>query len=347
MYDLKESGFGRDGGKEGLFEYVKPKWQAPLKIEVPEFDMKKWGATFGGKGGNPVPGSGDAQTTLVNGVPSIDRTYKLFYGGAQKRPDGNYCRPITDAEGKIFAYVGESNRKDVRNAVEVAHKAAPGWGKRAAHNRAQIVYYMAENLELRRDEFGRRLAAVTGRSLDSCLAEVDSAINRLFYWGAYADKFGGQVQETQLYGATVCIREPVGVVAIACPDESPLLSFVSLFAPAIVRSNCVIVVPSETCPMAALDFYQVFETSDLPAGVVNILTGCKDHIFKYLVEHQDIQAAWYFGSAEGSKFVEHTSAENIKRTWVNYGLTRDWYVDIIAAASVHMRGCTFLLLQRS
>lgn len=323
----KESGFGRDGGKEGLYEYVKPKWQSPLKIDVPDFDIKKFGATYGGTDGAPIPGSGDTKSTLVNGVPSIDRTYKLYYAGAQKRPDGNYCRPVKDTDGKILAYIGEANRKDVRNAVEAAHKAAPGWGKRAAHNRAQIVYFMAENLELRRSEFAQNMADVTGRKLEDCLNEVDLSIRRLFYWGAYADKFGGQVQETNLYGATVCIREPIGVVAIACPDEYPLLSFVSLFAPAIVRSNAIIIVPSQKCPIAALDFYQVFETSDLPGGVVNILTGDRDHIFKYLVEHQDIQAAWYFGSAQGSKFVEHTSAENIKRTWVNYGLARDWTDD--------------------
>jgi len=241
------------------------------------------------------------------------RTYKMYYTGGQKRPDGNYYRPIKDAQGAIYAYVGKSNRKDVR--------------KRAAHNRAQIVYYMAENLELRRAEIATRLAAVTGRTLADCESEVDQAASRLFYWGAYADKFGGQVQETQLYGATVAIREPNGVIAIACPDEQPLLSFVSLFAPAIVRSNAVIIIPSEKNPLPALDFYQVFETSDLPAGVVNILTGSRDHLMKTLVEHQDIQSAWYFGSAEGSKFVEYTSAENIKRTWVNYGLARDWSDD--------------------
>ena len=187
-----------------------------------------------------------------------------------------------------------------------------------------IVYYMAENLELRRAEISQRLSSITGRTLEDCSDEVDKSIERLFYWGAYADKFGGQVQETTLYGATVCIREPVGVIAIACPDENPLLSFVSLVAPAIVRSNAVIVVPSEKNPIPALDFYQVFETSDLPAGVVNILTGSRDHLMKTLTEHQDVQAAWYFGSAQGSKFVEYTSAENIKRTWVNYGLERDW-----------------------
>ena len=115
---------------------------------------------------------------------------------------------------------------------------------------------MAENLEQRRAEFAAKLQEATGREQADCESEVDLAIARLFYWGAYADKFGGNVQETNLYGATVCIREPVGVVAIACPDENPLLSFVSLFAPAIVRSNAVVVVPSEKFPLSALDFYQ-------------------------------------------------------------------------------------------
>ena len=256
----KESGFGRDGGKEGLYEYVKPKWQSPLKINVPDFDMSKFGASPITEDSAPVPGAAKAATHKVfDECPSIDRTYKMYYAGGQKRPDGNYCRPIMDAKGQIYAYVGEGNRKDVRNAVEAAHKAAPGWGKRAAHNRAQIVYYMAENLELRRGEIAQRLADVTGRSLADCESEVDQATSRLFYWGAYADKFGGQVQETQLYGATVAIREPNGVIAIACPDEQPLLSFVSLFAPAIVRSNAVIIVPSEKNPLPALDFYQVFQ----------------------------------------------------------------------------------------
>jgi len=111
---------------------------------------------------------------------------------------------------------------------------------------------------------------------------------------------------------------------MGCPDESPLLSFVSLLAPAVVRSNAIIIVPSEKFPLCAIDLYQVFETSDLPAGVVNIVTGDRDHLTVPLVDHQDIDAVWYFGSAEGSKVVEQKSAENVKRTWVNYGLAREW-----------------------
>ncbi|XP_043915174.1 aldehyde dehydrogenase family 16 member A1 [Protopterus annectens] len=323
----KESGFGRDGGKEGLYEYVRPEWEQRPHPKRDDINFKTFASSYGTDVA-PVPGQKDVShhTVLVNDepIPSVDHTYKLYYGGAQKRPDGMYSRPVYNQTGKVLAYVADSNRKDVRNAVEAAHKAAPGWGKRAAHNRAQIVYYMAENLELRREEMAHRLSDLSGVSVIEALEEVDMSINRLFYWGAYCDKYGGTVQETLLYGATVMIREPVGVVGIACPDENPLLSFVSLFAPAIVRGNVVIMIPSEKYPLPALDFYQVFDTSDLPGGVVNILTGSRDHLVKYLVEHQDVQAMWYFGSEQGSKFVEWSSAENLKRTWVNYGIKRKW-----------------------
>lgn len=323
----KESGFGRDGGKEGLYEYVRPAWEEHRHPNPGDVNYKTFAATYGADL-PPIPGQKDVTRTVVHlqegQIPSVDRTYKLYYAGAQKRPDGMYSRPVCSHSGDVVAYVADGNRKDVRNAVEAAHKAAPGWGKRAAHNRAQIVYYMAENLELRRTEVAERVSSLTGVTVQASLQEVDLSIQRLFYWGAYCDKYGGTVQETLLYGATVQIREPMGVVGIACPDESPLLSFVSLFAPAIVRGNTVVVIPSEQFPLPTLDFYQVFDTSDLPGGVVNILTGGRDHLTKFLVEHQDVQAMWYFGSDQGSKFVEWSSAENVKRTWVNNGTQRNW-----------------------
>merc|ERR1719261_600060 len=145
---------------------------------------------------------------------------------------------------------------------------------------------------------------MTGRPIASCQQEVDLSIQRLFYWASYADKFGGTLQETPLYGVTAKVHEPVGVVAILCPDESPLLSFVSLLAPAVVRSNAIVIVPSEKYPLCAIDLYQVFDTSDLPAGVVNIITGDRDHLTLSLVDHQNVDAMWYFGSAEGSKVIE-------------------------------------------
>ena len=189
------------------------------------------------------------------------------------------------------------------------------------------MYYIAENLELRFDEIADRIAQQTGRTVESAKAEVSTSIRRLFYWAAYADKYGGEVQETSFYGATVKVHEPVGTVGIVCPNEYPLLGFISLFAPAVVRGNTIVIIPSETAPISATDLYQVFETSDVPAGVVNILTGNKNHLTKYLVEHQNIEAMWYFGDTEGSRFVEYTSAGNMKRTWVNYGVERNWMDD--------------------
>jgi len=312
----KQSGFGRDGGKEGLFEYVKPAWQQKVRIGQLSFDMAKFGSSY------------TADSPAINGngseTISVDRTYKLYYGGAQKRPDANYSRVIRTVEGKVMAQVGESNRKDVRNAVEAAAKAQPAWAKKSPFNRQQILYYIAENLEIRKRGFARRLVELTGVSSEEAETEVSQSVARLFYWAAYADKYGGTVQETQLYGTVIKIHEPVGVIGIACPDKSPLLSFVSLIGAGIARSNSVVVVPSEKYPLLALDLYQVLETSDLPGGVVNILSGSRDHIAKYLVEHQNVDAMWYFGSQEGSKFVEHTSAVNVKRTWVDYGVARDW-----------------------
>merc|ERR1711881_257099 len=314
----RQSGFGRDGGREGLMEYVKPSWQTTVRLMDLKVDMKKFGSSY------------DADRPAINGTNGedhalkVDRTYKLYYGGAQKRPDANYSRVIRSVEGKVMAQVGESNRKDVRNAVDLAAKAQPGWAKRSPFNRQQILYYIAENLELRTKEIAGQLVDLMGVDMADAEAEVEASVARLFYWAGYADKYGGTVQETQLYGTVIKIHEPVGVIGIACSDQAPLLSFVSLVGAAIARANSVVVVPSEKYPLPALDLYQVFETSDLPGGVVNILSGSREHVSKYLVEHQDVDAMWYFGTQEGSAFVEHASAVNVKRTWCNYGLSRDW-----------------------
>ena len=270
----KQSGYGRDGGKEGLWEYMKPTWQETIKVPKLDMDLKKFGAAY--EAGQPAINGFSDQAT----VPKIDHTYKLYYGGAQKRPDGNYVNVIRNVEGQPVAEVGQANRKDVRNAVEVAVKAQPGWEKRSAFNKAQILFYIGENLELRKVELAGKLANLTGVSLEAATQEVETTIQRLFYWASYADKYGGTVQETQLYGTVIKIHEPVGVIGIACPDENPLLNFVSLLAPAIARGNAVVMVPSTKYPILALDMYQVFDTSDLPGGVVNILTGILASILK-------------------------------------------------------------------
>ncbi|XP_025024621.1 aldehyde dehydrogenase family 16 member A1 isoform X2 [Python bivittatus] len=350
----KESGYGRNGGKEGLYEYVRPTWEIRPHPNIVDLNCKTF-ATSPGSDLPLIPGDKKAPCSIVSelkgNIPSsVDRTYKLYYGGAQKRPDSMSSRAILDYAGKTVACVADGSVKDIHNAVEAARKAMPGWAKQTAHTRAQILYYLAENLELRRAEIASQLESLTGTEKEKALLEVDLSVQRLFYWAAYSDKYGGTVQETTLYGASVLFREPLGVVGIACPDQQPLLSFVSLFAPAVTRGNCVVIIPSERYPLLALDLYQVLDTSDVPAGVVNIISGSRDHLSRCLAEHQDIQALWYFGSKEGniqwhhdddddddddddsphkqgSALVEWASAGNLKRTWVNYGAERRGWSD--------------------
>ncbi|GAB4467814.1 MAG: aldehyde dehydrogenase family protein [Anaerolineae bacterium] len=324
----RESGFGREGGREGLHEYVRPAWQARPRPKVRPLDDEVKISELIARWSAPVPAAvplvPEGEEAANGAAPPIDRTAKMYIGGKQKRPDGAYTRPVCGPGSRLVGQVGDGNRKDIRDAVEAAQKAQPGWAALTAHNRAQILYYIAENLAARTDEFAARIRQMTGRSAKSAREEVDLAVARLFTYAAWADKYGGSIQETTLYGVVMGVNEPVGVIGIVCPDEHPLLAFVSLMAPAIARGNAVVIIPSEAHPLAATDFYQVLDTSDLPGGVVNIITGGRDHLTRTLVEHDDVDAVWYFGSAEGSQFVEYLSAGNMKRTWVSYGERLDW-----------------------
>jgi aldehyde dehydrogenase (NAD+) len=247
----------------------------------------------------------------------------MYIGGKQARPDGAYSRAIYGANGALLAEVGLGGRKDIRNAVEAAHKAL-GWSKATAHSRAQVLYYMAENLSARATEFAVRLRAMTGASEPE--REVQASIERLFYYAAWADKYDGQVHQPPMHGITVALHEAVGVIGIICPTEAPLLGFVSLVAPALALGNCVVAVPSELHPLSATDLYQVLDTSDLPAGALNIVTGNVDELAHTLASHADVDAVWrHDGSATGCADVERLSAETLKRTWVGGSKGRDWY----------------------
>jgi aldehyde dehydrogenase (NAD+) len=318
----RESGFGREGGKEGLYEYVKPVWdqgvvqeQALPATSQPDAIAQEVAATA-----ELFPGADDAADGWL---PAIDRTPKLFIGGKQARPDSGYSRNVYDAQKRLIGQVGEGNRKDIRNAVEAAHKAA-GWALGTTHNRAQILYYIAENLATREEEFARRIVTQTVCSSQEALSEVRASISRLFSYAAWTDKYEGFVHRPPMRGAVLAMPEAIGVIGVACPDEFPLLGFISLVAPALAMGNTVVVLPSQQAPLSATDCYQVFETSDVPAGVVNIVTGERDVLSKVLAEHDDVESLWYFGSREGSKMVELASAGNMKRTWVSYGHPRTW-----------------------
>ncbi|MBL6829009.1 MAG: aldehyde dehydrogenase family protein [Puniceicoccaceae bacterium] len=297
----RESGFGREGGWEGLYAYVRPSYQSTGEIEV------------------ITPPQGSSET--VEG--SIDRTPKLFIAGRQVRPDSGYSTPVYSSTGQQLGLVGQGNRKDIRNAVEAAH-AARSWAKSTAHLRAQILYYIAENLSVRREEFAQRITAMTGAAMESAKAEVDLSIDRLFIYAAWADKYDGAAHGVPIRGVALAMHEPVGIIGMLCSDQAPLLGMVSVLAPAIAMGNTCVVVPSQAYPLAATDLYQVLETSDLPAGVVNIVTAAHSDVVETMAGHMEVDALWYFGADGHSASIERASVTNLKRTWVNNGRSRDW-----------------------
>jgi aldehyde dehydrogenase (NAD+) len=313
----RESGFGREGGREGLREYVK--W----KDGRADGQRRSVGQTAGkrrsGKAGAKAAARQAAPAPVL---PAIDRTPKLYIGGKQARPDSGYSLPVLDAAGRQVGEVGHGNRKDIRNAVEAAHKAT-GWARSTAHNRAQVLYYLAENLAARSEEFARRLATLSGDA-PAAEREVRLAIERTFSYAAWADKYDGLVHHTPFRNVTLAMPEPIGVIGAVCPDDPPLLGFLSTVLPLVAMGNTVVAVPSGRAPLAATDLYQVLDTSDVPGGVVNIVTGVREELTPVLAAHDDVDGLWYWGTKEGSAEVERLSAGNMKRTWVDYGKGRDW-----------------------
>jgi len=302
----RESGFGREGGREGLLEYLEPAWfkgappirPTPLAIEQP-----------------PEPAT-DSQE------PAIDRTVKLYIGGKQARPDSGCSMAVLGADGRLLGEAPLGNRKDIRNAVEAARKAE-GWGKTTAHNRAQVLYYIAENLSQRREEIATRLAAVVGRK--QAEAEVSVGIERIFAYAAWADKFDGAVHNPPFRSVSLAMKEPVGTVGILCPADTPLLGFLSLVMPAICMGNTVIAIPSEKYPLVTGDMYQVFETSDLPGGVVNVVTGRAPELLKNLAEHDDVDAIRSFTDEASAAAAKALSIGNLKQVFTNEGRAIDWF----------------------
>ncbi|MEM7737244.1 MAG: aldehyde dehydrogenase family protein [Deinococcota bacterium] len=322
----RESGFGREGGKEGMTEYLTPAWLSHTPAEPNDVAPVTH---------SPLPGS-----SAEAGDPlAINRTAKLYIGGKQARPDGGYSYPVVNLDGTHIGDASDGNRKDIRNAVEAARKAS-GWSNATAHNRAQVMYYLAENLAARAGEFASRLAAMTGMKSKQAAKEVEVSLERLFYYAAWADKYDGAVHHTPVRNVTLAMPEPLGVLGLVCSDDAPLLQAISLIAPAIAMGNRVIIVPSARYPLAVTDLYQVLETSDVPAGVVNIVTGDSLSLTKTLAEHDNVDALWYIGSSAGSALVEKASASNLKQTWVNYGAPRDWLDGQQGQGELYLRKAT-------
>ncbi|MCD7058858.1 aldehyde dehydrogenase family protein [Pelagibacterium xiamenense] len=298
----RESGFGREGGKEGMAVYLKPAWEKALKA-APEV-----------KAPEEMTGSG---------LSALDRTAKLYIGGKQARGDSGYARTILAPDGRAIGEVPDGNRKDIRNGVEAARNAL-GWSKATAHNRAQILYYLGENLDYRKTEFADRLRQMTGASANAAKREVELSIERLFAFAGWADKYDGAVHNPPARMMAVAMVEPIGAMGIVAPAEAPLLGAVSLLAPAVAMGNTVVLVPSEPHPLAVTDLYQVMETSDVPGGVINIVTGDAPALAKVLAEHDGIDALWVAGSEATCAMVETASAGNVKQTWTTCGRAFDW-----------------------
>jgi aldehyde dehydrogenase (NAD+) len=339
----RESGFGREGGREGLREYVE--WAGQRGSGAARRKESGRGlrtAASTAKVRKAITGASVPQHKPPRGpaapLPAIDRTPKLYVAGKQVRPDSGYSLPVLDAAGHQIGEVGHGNRKDIRNAVEAAHKAA-GWGRATAHNRAQVLYYLAENLAARADEFSRRLTESSGDP-EAAGREVELTIDRIYTYAAWADKYDGRVHHTPYRNVTLAMPEPIGVMGVVCPDAWPLLGFVSTVLPAVAMGNTVVAVPSTRAPLPATDLYQVLDTSDVPGGVVNIVTGLSDELAPVLAAHDDVDGIWYFGGAKVSAEVERLSTGNMKRTWVDLGKARDWTDPRLAAGEEFLEQAT-------
>lgn len=246
----------------------------------------------------------------------VTKTPKPYVGGAFIRSESGRVFPVNDAQGNFFANIPQCTRKDLRNAVEAAAKAGPGWARRTAYNRGQILYRLAEMLEARRQEMIDVLVQLGGPR-DPATKSLDVAVDRLIYYAGWADKYEqvlGNVNPVAAPYFNFTVTEPMGVIGVISPDLPPLLPMISLIAPAIVSGNTVVVVASEKVPYPAVLFGEMLATSDLPGGVVNILTGFRKELVPTFASHTHLRAIVGAVSPEDRKVLELGAAESVKRT---------------------------------
>jgi acyl-CoA reductase-like NAD-dependent aldehyde dehydrogenase len=248
---------------------------------------------------------------------SVRKTYKLYIGGEFPRTESGRSYEVFDARGRLLANACRGTRKDIRDAVRAARKAQPGWAKKTAYNRSQILYRIAELMEGRREQFISEVAAAQGVSRRRATREVDAAIDRWVWYAGWADKFSqvvGSVNPVNGPYFNFTVPEPTGVVGVIAPQDSSLLGLVSRVAPVIVGGNACVVVASETRPLPAVTLTEVLATSDVPGGVVNLVTGLRREIVPALAAHMDVNALDAFGvSPSEAAAVEETAVENVKR----------------------------------
>ncbi len=311
---VKESGFGREGGREGLIEYLAPDAPPAAPRELP------------------------AASELPPRAPdAIDRTAKLYIGGAQARPDGGYSQRVQSG-ATTWPATPLGNRKDLRNAVEAARKAA-GWEKQSAHGRAQVLYYLAENTQAQAERLVATLAPFAGpaRARD----EVQASVDRLLAFAAAADKFEGRVHQPPGHVVVMALNEPIGVIAQIAPDDWPLLGLVSMLAPAIAMGNRIVLVPSQRLPWITAEWLPLLETSDIPAGVVNLVSGPRNELAPVLAAHADVDALWCLDAAPAlATELETLSAINLKRTWIEAAGAITWADDAALDTDRFLRQAT-------
>jgi len=322
----RESGFGREGGREGLREYLEPTWFRKAPLLERGADTGAGAHAAAGSAGASAAGSAldppAGAATDPGGEPPIDRTVKLYIGGKQVRPDSGYSIECRSSKGVLLGEVPLGNRKDIRNAVEAAGKARQ-WSSTTAHNRAQVLYYLAENLAQRAQELVTRLAAVVGRRQAS--RELKLSTERLFSYAAWADKYEGVVHSPPYRNVSLAMNEPIGTVGVVCPESTPLLGFLSMVLPLVTAGNCVVAVPSAAYPLITGDLYQVLETSDMPGGVINMVTGRPMELMKVLAEHDDVDALWCYGDEALCAAAKRLSAGDLKQVWTNEGRQIDFF----------------------
>ena len=319
----RESGFGREGGREGMWEYLKQTTPRDSTIRAEEDGVETDGS----------------RSNSVERVDSqaVDRTRKLWIGGKQRRPDGDYSLTVAGPGGSPTVEVPRGNRKDARNAAEAAAKARQAWAASSGHQRAQILYFLGENLAARAGEFARALGGGDGGA-----HEVDAAVRAFFTFAAWADKFDGRVHSTPFRNVVLAMNEPVGTVVIRCGNRSPLAGVVGPMAAGMAQGNAVVLLAPARWPVPALDLVQVLETSDVPPGVANVLSGVHEEVFPALASHDDVDQLWDFAGDALSEDAERLSAGNLKRVWVDRESAMDWRA---LGAGEDALDCEFVLRQ--
>jgi acyl-CoA reductase-like NAD-dependent aldehyde dehydrogenase len=251
---------------------------------------------------------------------AVRKTYKLYLGGAFPRSESGRTYPVSSSKGALLAHAAQASRKDLRDAVVAARKAFAGWSSATAYNRGQILYRVAEMLEGRRAQFAAEVRVAEGGPTHAAVAQVDEAIDRWVYYAGWADKYAQVVGSTNPVAGpyfAFSVPEPTGVVGIVAPQESSLLGLVSVIAPAITTGNTVVVIASEARPLPAVSLTEVLATSDLPGGVVNLLTGHVAELAPWLASHRDVNALDLTGVEPGDRTpLQVAAADNVKRVFV-------------------------------